>query len=92
MRAPRTFAGAGFSGGFNAVVPMGQGEWRFLGIETALHQEFGDYLHFCRHLGAIGLYLPLRSAPDARQTGKRIPAATSARPAASVLAAMETAG
>jgi hypothetical protein len=50
MSGPRTFAGAGFSGGFNAVVPMGQGEWRFLGIETALHQEFGDYLHFRRHL------------------------------------------
>lgn len=38
-----TFGGMGFSGGFNAVVPMGQGEWRFLGIETALHQEFGQY-------------------------------------------------
>lgn len=40
-----TFGGMGFSGGFNAVAPMGQGEWRFLGIETALHQEFGEYRH-----------------------------------------------
>jgi hypothetical protein len=46
----KTFGGAGFSGGINAVTPMGQGEWRFLGIETALHQEFGDYLHFRRKI------------------------------------------
>ena len=38
-----TYGGLGFSGGWNAVVPMGQGEWRFIGIETALHQEFGQY-------------------------------------------------
>jgi hypothetical protein len=50
LSGSRFFGGAGFSGGVNAVVPMGQGEWRFLGIETNLHQEFGDYLHFRRHL------------------------------------------
>ena len=50
LSGPRTFAGAGFNGGVNAMIPMGQGEWRFLGIETALHQEFGDYLHFRRRL------------------------------------------
>lgn len=38
-----TYGGLGFSGGFNAVTAMGQGEWRFIGIETALHQEFGQY-------------------------------------------------
>lgn len=38
-----TYSGIGFSGGFNAVAPMGQGEWRFIGIETALHREFGQY-------------------------------------------------
>jgi hypothetical protein len=47
---PKTFGGVGFSGGINGVIPMGQGEWRFLGIETALHQEFGDYLHLRRKI------------------------------------------
>lgn len=47
---PRTFGTAGFSGGVNGVIPMGQGEWRFLGIETSLHREFGDYLQFRRKL------------------------------------------
>jgi len=40
---PNTYGGLGFSGGFNAVAPMGQGEWRFIGVETALHREFGQY-------------------------------------------------
>jgi hypothetical protein len=43
---PHTFGAAGFSGGINGVIPMGQGEWRFLGMETSLNREFGDYLHF----------------------------------------------
>ncbi len=47
---PHTFGAAGFSGGINGVIPMGQGEWRFLGIETSLNREFGDYLHFRRKL------------------------------------------
>jgi hypothetical protein len=50
LSGSRFFGGAGFSGGVNAMIPMGQGEWRFLGVETNLHQEFGDYLHLRRHL------------------------------------------
>jgi hypothetical protein len=50
LSGSRFFGAAGFSGGVNAVIPMGQGEWRFLGVETNLHQEFGDYLHLRRHL------------------------------------------
>jgi hypothetical protein len=46
MSGSRFFGGLGFSGGFNGVIPMGQGEWRFLGVETSLHQEFGDYRQF----------------------------------------------
>ena len=38
-----TYGGLGFSGGFNAVAPMGQGEWRFIGVETSLHRELGQY-------------------------------------------------
>ena len=45
-----TFGGLGVSGGFNGVIPMGQGEWRVLGIETAVHREFGDYLRLRRNL------------------------------------------
>ena len=45
-----TYGGFGASVGFNGVIPMGQGEWRVLGVETALHQEIGDYLHLRRRL------------------------------------------
>ena len=38
------FGGVGFQGGINGVIPMGGAEWRFLGVETSLTQEFGNYL------------------------------------------------
>jgi hypothetical protein len=38
------FGGVGFQGGINGVIPIGKGEWRFLGVETSLTQEFGNYL------------------------------------------------
>lgn len=45
------FGSTAFSGGMNLVAPVGQnGEWRFLGVETALHREFGDYHDFRQHL------------------------------------------
>ena len=47
---PHFFAGTGFDAGINAVVPMGQGEWRVLGVETALHNEFGEFLHLRQKL------------------------------------------
>ncbi len=53
LSGARFFGGAGFSGGVNAMVPLGnvgQGEWRFLGIEWNLHDEFGDYLHLRRRM------------------------------------------
>ena len=38
------FGGIGFQGGINAVIPARNAEWRFLGVETSLRREFGDYL------------------------------------------------
>lgn len=43
------YGSTSFSGGINGVLPFQRGgEWRFLGLETSLHREFGDYLAF-RH-------------------------------------------
>jgi hypothetical protein len=47
---PRTFGGTGYSAGINMFIPMGQSEWRFLGLETTAHHEFGDYLALRRKL------------------------------------------
>jgi hypothetical protein len=47
---PRTFGCAGFQAGINGVIPVRQGEWRFLGLETSLNREFGDYLSFRKNL------------------------------------------
>jgi len=45
------FGAAGFNAGINAVVPFDRGgEWRVVGFETFLNQEFGDYLQFRQHL------------------------------------------
>ncbi len=44
------FGGTGFSGGINGVLPTNRSEWRFLGIETSLEREFGDYLQFRKQL------------------------------------------
>lgn len=44
------FGGTGFEAGLNAVIPFAGGEWRILGIETSLHNEFGKYLKFRKSL------------------------------------------
>jgi hypothetical protein len=45
------YGSTSFSGGINAVMPMDRGgEWRYLGVETSLHREFGDYLAFRKQL------------------------------------------
>ncbi|HXB94694.1 MAG TPA: hypothetical protein VNU70_06035 [Puia sp.] len=47
----KSFGSIGFSGGINLVTPLGaRGEWRFLGVETSLQREFGDYLSTRREL------------------------------------------
>ena len=39
-----SFGGVGFQGGINGVAPFRHGEWRYLGLETSVTQEFGNYL------------------------------------------------
>lgn len=38
------FGGAGFRGGFDCSLPLGGAEWRFMGVETSITREFGNYL------------------------------------------------
>ncbi|HEU0064761.1 MAG TPA: hypothetical protein VFQ58_07010, partial [Flavisolibacter sp.] len=46
------FGGYGLNGGISMVVPAnyGRGEWRAIGIETSLTNEFGQYLLFRKQL------------------------------------------
>lgn len=56
------FGSTAFSGGINLVAPLGGGgEWRFLGLETALHREFGDYHNFREKLPDSVATLVVRS-------------------------------
>jgi len=57
----RSFGGIGFNGGANLVFPMRRGEWRFIGVETSLHQEFGDYLSFRKKLPDTAAALIIRN-------------------------------
>ena len=44
------FGGAGVDGGINFVLPSARSEWRVLGVETSLRQEFGKYADFRKNL------------------------------------------
>jgi hypothetical protein len=57
----RFFGSAGFNGGANLVWGMKHSEWRYIGIETSLHQEFGDYLTFRRKLPDTAATLIIRN-------------------------------
>lgn len=64
------FGSYGLSGGFNGVVTRSRGEWRWLGVETSIQREFGNYYTFRKNLpdsaaniifknnltGTIGIY------------------------------------
>jgi hypothetical protein len=39
-----SFGGIGFQGGINGVALFRRGEWRYLGLETSVTHEFGNYL------------------------------------------------
>ena len=58
---PKTFGSAGFHTGINGVIPVRGGEWRFLGVETSLSREFGDYLSLRRKLPDSLTSLTIRS-------------------------------
>jgi hypothetical protein len=65
-----SFGSYGISGGINGVKSSGNTEWRYLGFETTLQNEFGDYYSFRKNLpdsaaniifknhltGTIGIY------------------------------------
>jgi len=44
------FGNYGFTGGINMVIPFEKGEWRPLGIEMSVQNEFGNYLNFRKTL------------------------------------------
>ena len=44
------FGACGFTGGINVVIPFPKGEFRPLGVEMSLQQEFGNYLQFRKNL------------------------------------------
>jgi hypothetical protein len=46
----RSFGGAGFSGGMNAVWSVPGGEWRYARFETSMTHEFGEYLNMRRQM------------------------------------------
>ncbi|HUP11517.1 MAG TPA: hypothetical protein VM187_04880 [Niastella sp.] len=46
----KSFGGTGFEGGINVVMPFEGGEWRLIGVETSLYNEFGKYLQFRKTL------------------------------------------
>lgn len=52
MTGEKLFGGYGAKGGIALVVPYTQrgGEWRILGFEINMQNEFGQYLKFRRHL------------------------------------------
>lgn len=45
-----TVGSYGLSGGINFVIPFSKGEWRILGVETSMQNEFGDYARFRTNL------------------------------------------
>jgi hypothetical protein len=45
------FGAYGINAGFSASIPMGRrGEWRYIGVEGSLYNEFGDYYSFRKNL------------------------------------------
>lgn len=57
----KTFGGVGFDAGANLVWPNGQCEWRYIGVETSMHQEFGDYLSIRKGLPDSAASLLIRN-------------------------------
>ncbi|MDP4217740.1 MAG: hypothetical protein Q8927_16180 [Bacteroidota bacterium] len=55
------FGGEGFNGGMNAVMPFDGGEWRFIGFETSLNHEIGNYLTVRQNMPDTVATLDVRS-------------------------------
>jgi hypothetical protein len=56
------FGTGGVEAGLNIVVPVGFSEWRVLGIETSMQQEFGEYLKFREQLPDSAATLIVRNS------------------------------
>jgi len=56
------FGTTGIEAGFNLVIPLGISEWRVLGIETSMQQEFGQYLQFRKQLPDSAATLVVRNS------------------------------
>lgn len=57
----RSFGGVGFKGGANLVWSFPRWEWRYIGMETSMHQEFGEYLSFRKKLPDTAATLNIRN-------------------------------
>jgi hypothetical protein len=55
------FGGESFSGGMNAVMPIQGGEWRFIGFETSLNHEIGNYVTVRENMPDSAAALNVRS-------------------------------
>ena len=62
-RAGKKFHGAyGLQGGINYAKPLPKGEWRMLGVEVNMQNEFGDYYRFRREMPESGANIVDRSS------------------------------
>lgn len=61
-RSSYFYGGGGAEAGINAVVPFRNGEWRIIGVEGSLRQEFGDYLAFRKGLAPAAADLIVRNS------------------------------
>jgi hypothetical protein len=55
------FGGESFSGGMNTVMPFQGGEWRFIGLETSLNHEIGNYVTVRKNMPDSAAALNVRS-------------------------------
>ena len=64
MAGQKFFGGYGFDGGLNIAVPVGMkgAEWRIIGFETSLQEEFGSYLKFRRNIPDSFAYVNMNSS------------------------------
>lgn len=80
------FGGGGFDGGINFVTGSENFEWRIIGAETSLRQEFGNYVHVRNHIpdsaatvvvrnrffGTVGLFTEIVTKGHTSQTGFKL--------------------
>ena len=58
----KLYEGVGAEGGINLVHVTRHGEWRIIGTELSMHQEFGNYARFRKNLPSNAANLIIRAA------------------------------